>query len=55
MRTTLYGSPSTASLVVHWLLIELGLEHDLVLLDFGTREHKSADYLALNPAGCRPC
>ncbi|WP_303636045.1 glutathione S-transferase family protein [Stenotrophomonas tuberculopleuritidis] len=54
MRTTLYGSPSTASLVVHWLLIELGLDHDLVLLDFGTREHKSADYLALNPAGRVP-
>lgn len=54
MRTTLYGSTSTASLVVHWLLIELGIEHELVLLDFETREHKSADYLALNPAGRVP-
>lgn len=54
MRTTLYGSTSTASLVVHWLLIELGIEHELVLLDFDTREHKSADYLALNPAGRVP-
>lgn len=54
MRTTLYGSPSTASLVVHWLLIELGIEHALVLLDFDTREHKAAAYLALNPAGKVP-
>jgi len=54
MRTTLYGSTSTASLVVHWLLIELGIEHELVLLDFETREHKSAGYLALNPAGRVP-
>ena len=54
MSTTLYGSTSTASLVVHWLLIELGIEHQLVLLDFETREHKSADYLALNPAGRVP-
>jgi glutathione S-transferase len=54
MATTLYGSSSTASLVVHWLLIELGIEHDLVLLDFDTREQKSAEYLALNPAGRVP-
>jgi len=54
MSTTLYGSSSTASLVVHWLLIELGIEHELVLLDFDRREHKAADYLALNPAGRVP-
>lgn len=54
MRTTLYGSVSTASLVVHWLLIELGIEHELVLLDFDKREHKAAPYLALNPAGVVP-
>jgi len=54
MSTTLYGSTSTAALVVHWLLIELGIEHELVLLDFDAREHKAADYLALNPAGVVP-
>lgn len=54
MSTTLYGSTSTAALVVHWLLIELGIEHELVLLDFDEREHKSAEYLALNPAGVVP-
>src|SRR5690606_112236 len=48
MTVTLYGSRSTASLVVHWLLIELGVAHELRLLDFDQREHKSADYLALN-------
>ena len=54
MRITLYGSPSTAALVVHWLLLELQIEHDLVLLDFDKREHKDAAYLALNPAGQVP-
>ncbi|MCS4280980.1 glutathione S-transferase family protein [Stenotrophomonas rhizophila] len=54
MRTTLYGSPSTAALVVHWLLLELQIEHELVLLDFDKREHKDAAYLALNPAGLVP-
>ena len=54
MAITLYGSTSTASLVVHWLLLELELPHKLVLLDFDAREHKSPEYLALNPAGVVP-
>jgi glutathione S-transferase len=54
MSITLYGSKSTASLVVHWLLIELGIGHDLQMLDFGTREQKSPEYLALNPQGRVP-
>jgi glutathione S-transferase len=51
---TLYYSPSTASLVVHWLLIELGVPHALHKLDFDKREQKSAAYLAINPAGVVP-
>ncbi len=54
MAITLYGSTSTASLVVHWLLLELDVPHALVLLDFDTRQQKSAEYLALNPAGVVP-
>ena len=54
MATTLYGSPSTASLVVHWLLIELEMPHALHMLDFGKREQQSAEYLQLNPAGVVP-
>lgn len=54
MSTILYGSQSTASLVVHWLLIELDVPHTLHLLDFDSREQKSAAYLKLNPAGVVP-
>ena len=54
MSVVLYGSPSTASLVVHWLLIELGIEHELHQLDFELREQKSPAYLAINPAGRVP-
>ncbi|UNK57081.1 glutathione S-transferase family protein [Pseudoxanthomonas daejeonensis] len=54
MSVVLYGSPSTASLVVHWLLIELGIEHELHQLDFDRREQKSPEYLAINPAGRVP-
>ena len=54
MSTTLYGSRSTASLVVHWLLIELDVPHTLHLLDFDKNEQKSPEYLKLNPAGVVP-
>jgi glutathione S-transferase len=50
----LYSSPSTASLVVHWLLIELDLPHEVRNLDLGAREQKSPEYLRLNPAGVVP-
>ena len=51
---TLYYSPGAASLVVHWLLIELDVQHELKLLDTDKREHKSAEYLKLNPNGVIP-
>ncbi len=54
MSVVLYGSASTASLVVHWLLIELDIAHTLHLLDFDSQQQKSAEYLALNPQGRVP-
>jgi len=51
---TLYHSPATAAMVVHWLLIELELPHRLHALDFEKREQKSPEYLKLNPAGVVP-
>jgi glutathione S-transferase len=54
MSVTLYGSQSTASLVVHWLLIELGIEHELRMLDFDKHEQRSPEYLAINPQGRVP-
>ncbi len=51
---TLYYSPSTASFVVHWLLLEMDLPHHLQRVDLARKEQKSADYLALNPNGVVP-
>ncbi|HEX7836239.1 MAG TPA: glutathione S-transferase N-terminal domain-containing protein [Kofleriaceae bacterium] len=51
---TLYYSPSTAALVVHWLLIELDVPHTLHKLDLEAGDHKLPAYLALNPAGVVP-
>ena len=51
---TLYYAPGAASLVVHWLLIEIGARHELRKLDLAAREHKRPEYLAINPAGRVP-
>ena len=50
----LYYAPGAASLVVHWLLIELNMPHELALVDFSKKEQKSAEYLAINPNGVVP-
>lgn len=50
----LYYAPGAASMVVHWLLIELRVPHTLHRLDLQAREHKQPGYLALNPAGVVP-
>ena len=51
---TLYYSPGTAAMVVHWLLIELEIPHTLRQLDLDGGEHKRPEYLAINPAGVVP-
>ncbi|MGO1071703.1 glutathione S-transferase family protein [Lysobacter sp. CA199] len=50
----LYYFPGAASLLVHWLLIEMEIEHELRLVDIDARAQKSAEYLALNPNGVVP-
>ena len=54
MDTTLYYAPGAASLLVHWLLIELEVPHALQLVDTAARAQKSPEYLALNPSGVVP-
>ena len=51
---SLYYAPGAASLVVHWLLIELGVPHELHAVDLQAGQQKSPEYLALNPNGVVP-
>ena len=51
---TLYYAPGAASMAGHWVLIELGLPHQLHRLDLAAREQKQPGYLALNPSGVVP-
>ena len=54
MPHILYYSPGSASLLVHWLLIELDLPHQLRRVDTAARQQKTPEYLALNPNGVVP-
>lgn len=51
---TLYYSPGAASLVIHWMLIELDLPYELKRVDFDSKQQKSPEYLKLNPSGVVP-
>ena len=51
---TLYYAPGAASLLVHWLLIELDAPYELRAVDTKAGEQRSAGYLALNPNGVVP-
>jgi hypothetical protein len=50
----LYYSPGTACLAPHFLMEELGLPYELVLVDTAKKEHQQAAYLQLNPNGKIP-
>jgi glutathione S-transferase len=51
---TLYHLPGAASLTPHLVLRELGLPFELRLVNRDAAEHKSAEYLRLNPNGLVP-
>jgi glutathione S-transferase len=51
---TLYYSPSTASMAVHWMLIELAVPFDLLLVDVAAKAQKSPEFLRINPSGHVP-
>ena len=50
----LHYYPSTASMIPHLVLQEMGLPFELVLVDRTVDAHKAPAYLALNPNGLLP-
>ena len=50
----LHFHPGNASFAPHLLLQELGIPHELVLVDRAAQAHKSPAYLRLNPNGLIP-
>ncbi|HEY8950437.1 MAG TPA: glutathione S-transferase family protein [Rhizomicrobium sp.] len=54
MSYKLYGSPGTASMCVHWMLLELGVPFEFISLDFEKGDQKKPEYLKINPTGHVP-
>jgi glutathione S-transferase len=53
-RYTLYYAPGVASFAVHWMLVELDVEFDVVRVDFAAGDQRRPEFLALNPMGRVP-
>jgi glutathione S-transferase len=50
----LYFNPQSRAVVSKWMLDECGAEYELVPIDFVKREHKTPEFLKINPAGKLP-
>jgi len=51
---TLYLSPGSSSMAVHIALHEIGAPFETRSLSFHRKEHRTSDFLAINPAGKVP-
>lgn len=49
-----YHAPRTRSVTIRWMFEELGIQPELRLLNLEKGEHKSAEFLAINPMGKVP-
>ncbi len=50
----LYHAVPSRSMIVHWMLEELGVPYEIELLHLETEDHKQEQYLAVNPMGKVP-
>eukprot|EP00775_Hariotina_reticulata_P002746 gene2746-3040_t len=50
----LYTNPASRGQIVEWYLKELGLEADLVNLDLKEKQHKTPEFIKVNPFGKVP-
>jgi glutathione S-transferase len=51
---TFYHNPMSRGRIAHWMLEEVGVPYTVKLLDFEKQEHKSPEFLAINPMGKLP-
>ncbi|QRN97566.1 glutathione S-transferase family protein [Archangium violaceum] len=50
----LYYNPKSRAAISKWMLDECGAQYELVPIDFEKREHKTPEFLKINPAGKLP-
>ncbi len=51
---TLYASKGTGSIAPQALLAYAGATHEIIWIDYDAKEHRSAEFLAINPRGQIP-
>ena len=50
----LYYNPKSRAAIAKWMLDECGVDYEIVPIDFAKREHKTPEFLKINPAGKLP-
>jgi glutathione S-transferase len=50
----LYYNPKSRAVIAKWMLDECGAKYEIVPIDLEKREHKTPDFLKINPAGKLP-
>ena len=50
----LYYNPRSRAAISKWMLDECGVDYEIVPIDFEKREHKTPEFLKINPAGKLP-
>jgi glutathione S-transferase len=51
---TLYFNPQSRAVIAKWMLDECGAEYEIAPIDFTRGEHKTREFLKINPAGKLP-
>jgi glutathione S-transferase len=51
---TFYHNPQSRGRIVHWMLEEAGAPYQIKVVNFEKMEHKSKEFLAINPMGKIP-
>jgi glutathione S-transferase len=50
----LYYNPQSRAAIAKWMLDECGVDYEIEHIDFGKREHKTPQFMKINPAGKLP-
>lgn len=50
----LYYNPQSRATIAKWMLDECGAQYEIVPIDLAKREHKTPEFLQINPAGKIP-
>jgi len=50
----LYYNPQSRAAIAKWMLDECSAKYEIVPIDFAKREHKTPEFLKINPAGKLP-